>query len=172
MRECRGPIRRAGQPLRASGQTLRASGQTLRSFGQTLRSFGQPLRASLRGFGQRDEGNVTVEFVLWIPVLCTVLMLFVDTSLAYMSQSNFWNISRETARIVSRHAFDAAAAEAYARSRLDLGDYEPEVEVAISGQAVTVTISALSSAVTPFGILDFALDQRISASVTNVMEPI
>lgn len=147
----RGPIRRAGQSLRASF----CAGGT-----------------SLRTFGQRDEGNVTVEFVLWVPVLCTVLMLFVDTSLAYMNQSNFWNISRETARIVSRHAFDAAAAEAYARSRLDLGDYVPDVQVSISGQAVTVTISALSSAVTPFGILDFALDQRISASVTNVMEPI
>lgn len=136
---------------------------------------GRPLaraRRLLRHFGADDAGNVTVEFVLWVPVLCAVLMLFVDTSLAYMNQSNFWNISRETARIVSRHAFDAAAAEAYARSRLDLGDYTPDVQVAINGQAVTVTISALSSAITPFGILDFALDQRISASVTNVMEPI
>ena len=168
MTERRGPIRRAGQLLRASGQILRGFGQILRGFGQTLRSFGQ----TLRSFGQRSEGNVTVEFVLWVPVLCAILMLFVDTSLAYMSQSNFWNISRETARIVSRHAFDAAAAEAYVRSRLDLGDYEPEVEVAISGQAVTVTISALASSVTPFGILDFALDQWISASVTNVLEPI
>ena len=103
MHECRGPIRRAVQPLRASGRALR--------------SFVQPLWTSLRGFGQRDEGNVTVEFVLWIPVLCTVLMLFVDTSLAYMSQSNFWNISRETARIVSRHAFDAAAQVSSARRR-------------------------------------------------------
>jgi Flp pilus assembly protein TadG len=132
----------------------------------------QGIAGALRRFGQRDEGNVTVEFVLWVPVLCAVLMLFVDTSLAYMSQSNFWNISRETARIVSRHAFDASAAEAYARSRITLGDYEPDVQVSINGHAVTVTISALSSAVTPFGILDFALDQRISASVTNVMEPI
>jgi Flp pilus assembly protein TadG len=140
-----------------------------------IRRTSQNLRvaaAALRRFGQRDDGNVTVEFVLWVPVLCAILMLFVDTSLAYMSQSNFWNISRETARIVSRHAFDASAAEAYARSRLDLGDYHPDVQVSINGQAVTVTISALSSAVTPFGILDFALDQRISASVTNVLEPI
>jgi Flp pilus assembly protein TadG len=143
----KGQIRRASRALQAAG-------------------------GRLRRFCHHDEGNVTVELVLWVPVLCAILMLFVDTSLAYMSQSNFWNISRETARIVSRHAFDASAAEAYARSRLDLGTYHPDVQVSINGQAVTVTISALSSAVTPFGILDFALDQRISASVTNVMEPI
>lgn len=157
----KGQSRRTRQPLRAAAGLLRRFGPAFRRFAPAFRRF-----------AQRDEGNVTVEFVLWVPVLCAILMLFVDTSLAYMSQSNFWNISRETARIVSRHAFDAAAAEAYARGRLDLGDYQPDVQVLINDQAVTVTISALSSAVTPFGLLDFALDQRISASVTNVLEPI
>ena len=133
------------------------------------------IRASLRrltGFARDTGGSVTVEFVMWVPVFCGLLMLFADTSLTYMNQSNFWNVSRETARIVARHGFDAEAAVAYAESHASFGDYRPDVSVSIDGTTVTVTITADTSAISLFGILNFAEGQTVQTRVTDVLEPI
>lgn len=118
------------------------------------------------------RGTVTIEFVLWLPVFVGLLMLFADTSLAYMNQSNFWNVSRETARIVARHGLDQAEAENFAETHARFGDYKPKAEVQIDGSTVTVTIIADAREVTLFGILNFARSQTIRASVTDVLEPI
>jgi Flp pilus assembly protein TadG len=133
------------------------------------------IRAGLRcltGFARNTGGSVTVEFVMWVPVFCGLLMLFADTSLTYMNQSNFWNVSRETARIVARHGFDAEAAVAYAENHASFGKYRPDVHVSIDGTTVTVTITADTSAISLFGILNFAEGQTVQTSVTDVLEPI
>lgn len=123
-------------------------------------------------FRQGAEGGVTIEFVLWVPVFCALLMLFTDTSLAYMNQSNFWNVSRETARMVARHGLDAEAAESFAETHAAFGKSRPEAKVVIDGATVTVTIRAQAEDVTLFGILNFARNQTIDATVTDVLEPI
>jgi Flp pilus assembly protein TadG len=131
--------------------------------------------AALRRLGAyaRDtSASVTMEFVLWVPVFCGLLMLFADTSLAYMNQSNFWNVSRETARIVARHGLDEEAAVNFAETHASFGKYRPDAKVTIDGSTVTVTITADARAVTLFGILNFAGDQTIGTTVTDVLEPI
>lgn len=130
------------------------------------------LRRLLRTFARDTRGSVTVEFVMWVPVFCGLLMLFADTSLTYMNQSNFWNVSRETARMVARHGFDTEAAESFAETHASFGRYRPEAKVTIDGSTVTVTITADARSITLFGILNFAENQTIEASVTDVLEPI
>ena len=126
----------------------------------------------LRAFLRETRGSVTVEFVMWVPVFCGLLMLFADTSLTYMNQSNFWNVGRETARIVARHGFDAEAAETYAETHASFGAYRPTALVTIDDSTVTVTITAEASAMSLFGILNFVQGQTIEARVTDVLEPI
>ena len=126
----------------------------------------------LRAFLQGTRGSVTVEFVMWVPVFCGLLMLFADTSLTYMNQSNFWNVSRETARIVARHGFDVQAAESFAEAHASFGHYTPKALVTIDGSTVTVTIIANAKAMSLFGILNFAQNDTIETSVTDVLEPI
>ena len=126
----------------------------------------------LRAFTQEAEGSVTIEFVMWVPVFCGLLMLFADTSLTYMNQSNFWNVGRETARIVARHGFDVQAAENFAEAHASFGHYTPKALVTVDGSTVTVTITADAKAMSLFGILNFAQNQTIQASVTDVLEPI
>lgn len=123
-------------------------------------------------FSRDTRASVTVEFVMWVPVFCGLLMLFADTSLTYMNQSNFWNVGRETARIVARHGFDAQAAENYAEAHASFGHFTPKALVTIDGSTVTVTITADARSVSLFGILNFAANQTIEASVTDVLEPI
>lgn len=128
--------------------------------------------AAARAFANSTTASVTIEFVMWVPVFMGIILLVADTSLIFMRQSNFWNVSRDTARIVARHGMDALAAEAYARQQAAFAGYTPEVEVNITASEVSVTISGLSRVMAPFGVLGFAMDTMISAQVTHALEPI
>jgi len=126
----------------------------------------------LKSFLKCTDGSVTIEFVLWVPVFMGIILLAADTSLVFMRQSNFWNVSRDTARIVSQHAMDADSAEAYARAQASFGGYTPDVDVDIGLDKVTVTISGLSKDMAPFGVLGFAINDSVSASITQQLEPL
>lgn len=155
--------RRAARALACAGDR---SGQYL---GQYL---GQRLLQRLGRFARDTRGTVTMEFVLWVPVFVGLLMLFADTSLTYMNQSNFWNVGRETARIVARHGMDPEAAADFAESRASFGSYRPKATVTVEEGWVTVTISADPRAISLFGILNFARGAEIETRVSDVMEPI
>lgn len=132
------------------------------------KSMGKATKTFVKG----TRAGVTIEFIMWVPVFMGIILLVADTSLIFMRQSNFWNVSRDTARIVARHGMDEAAAEAYARRQAAFGGYTPKVEVDITASEVSVTISGLSRVMAPFGVLGFATDKMISATVTHALEPI
>lgn len=131
-------------------------------------------RGIFRSFLARERGGVTVEFVLWVPVFFSLVLLSADASLLFLRQSNFWTVSRDTARIVARHGMGREAAEDWAAEHARIGDYRPDVAVRIDPvrDTVTVTISGKAAAMAPFGMMRFALGDRISAAVTQVREPI
>ena len=132
------------------------------------------LKHRLRNFLNGAEGGVTVEFALWVPVLLAMLFLSADASMLFSAQSNYWNISRDTARVVSRHAMTAAEAEVYARERAQISTYQPDVRVLIDERAntVTVTITADTHALMPFDVTGLALGRTMSVQVTQSLEPI
>lgn len=134
----------------------------------------QWLKSAARVFAARESGSVTVEFVIWTPVFLAMILATADISLAFMRQSNFLSVSRDTARIFARHGFNVEAAEDYARNRARIGDYEPEVTVALDPltDLVTVTIEGRSDQVAPFGLLRRVLGETIGAKVTQTVEPI
>lgn len=128
----------------------------------------------LSRFLRAETGSATVEFTLWVPAFIGIMLLGLDASTSFTRQSNLWSVSYETARIVSRHAMDAEAGEAYARARMRVGGYTPDVNVTIdeSSQVVTVAVTVAPSEMAPFGILAMALKDEISLSVTEVLEPL
>ncbi len=134
------------------------------------RAFRQAL--FLRAFRRDTRGGVSVEFALWIPFLMGLLLFAIDTSLAFARQSSFMSVSRETARIVARHGLGRDEAEAYAARRAAFSGHRPDVAVALEAGRVTVTISAETRAVAPFGALGLVAGGTISASVTQILEPI
>lgn len=136
--------------------------------------FGKAFTRRCSGFLKQDAGSITVEFSLWVPLLLAVMFLGINASLLFSAQSNFWNISRDTARVVSRHAMTEAEAEAYARDLARVRDYEPEVQVSVDDQRglVTVTITAEMRSIVPFDITSFALGETMSVQVTQSLEPI
>ncbi|WP_167853459.1 TadE/TadG family type IV pilus assembly protein [Roseovarius aestuariivivens] len=126
---------------------------------------------SCRIFRRDTEGSASVEFVLWMPIFFGILMLVIDASILFMTQSNYWNVSRDTARLVSRHAMDATAAEAYAKARASNGWATPTAEVTITNSTVTVNLSAPARDLSVFNAIGFVLDEEIDATVIQSMEP-
>jgi Flp pilus assembly protein TadG len=123
-------------------------------------------------FMKADEGSVTIEFVLWLPLFALLLLLAADATLAFMRQSQMWQVSRETARVVSRYGMDEETAEAFAASAAGMGAATPDVDVTLADSFVTVDMAAPLRAMAPFGILRFVGGEEISVRVTHAMEPI
>ena len=126
----------------------------------------KPLR-----FKKDETGSVTIEFVLWLPLLMGLFLIATDATVAFMRQSQMWQVSRDTARIVSRHGMTETAAKDYATLNAAFGATVPFVDVTASGSEVVVAISAPASAMTVFGTLDFVLGADITTRVVHAMEP-
>jgi Flp pilus assembly protein TadG len=126
----------------------------------------------LRSFGSDERGSTTIEFVLWVPLLVALLLFATDVTLAFMRQSHIWQVSRETARIVSRHGMDEAAAETFALENGTMGASVPEVEISFEGLDVIVVMSLPTATLTPFNTLGLVLGDRVSTRVTHAMEPL
>ncbi|NYS25283.1 pilus assembly protein [Rhodobacteraceae bacterium 2376] len=61
---------------------------------------------------RRDEhGGVTVEFVIWTPMIMALLLLVADASAAFMAQSAMWQAAGDISRAIAtgRIAIDDAA---------------------------------------------------------------
>ena len=125
-------------------------------------------------FLRRDDGNVSVEFMLWLPLFVGLMLLSADVSLMFMRQSLFMEVSRDTARIVSRHGLDPEAAQEYARTHAAVGAYRPDVSVKVDPLDATVTVEIVgqSRALAPFGVLAQAIGDTVSTRVTQALEPI
>ena len=129
------------------------------------------ISSMLKAFRRSDRGAVSVDFVLWVPVLFGIVLIATDATLAFMRQSHMWQVSRETARIVSRYGMDEATAESYAQSEAKIGNTMPTVDVTLTSTDVTVSMSMPVTAMIPFNTLGFALDDDITTFVTHALEP-
>ena len=79
------------------------------------------LRDTSRGLRpfMRDEGTVTVEFILWLPLIFTIILFTVDVALIYLKQADMWNVARDVSRRMSVDAtLTNANAQTYAQSQL------------------------------------------------------
>ena len=130
------------------------------------------LQSSIRKFNRQDDGGASVEFVLWMPVFVAITMLIVDVTVLLTSQSNYWSVSRDTARLVSRHAMSATEAKTYAEAQASMLWTAPNADVTINGGTVTVSLSAPMTSLSIFNALGFAGTAQVDASVTQAMEPI
>ena len=106
-------------------------------------------------FLRDDRGSQTIEIVLWIPIFVALLVIIIDASTLYLTQSEMWNVARDTARRMTTGALTTEAdAEDYANMQLRLyvknsglysvdASYDPVVVVAISVGAGEVSFSGL-----------------------------
>lgn len=54
-----------------------------------------------RGLVRADDGAVTVEFMLWVPLIFTIILFSIDVALIYLKQADMWNVARDQSRRMS-----------------------------------------------------------------------
>lgn len=123
----------------------------------------------LRRFKKNDEGNATVEFVLWLPLIVGIVVGAFDLNIILMTQSNMWNVARDTARRISTGELDAAAGQAYALEQLTYMNFEYGVDISVDTDVV-VDIDTFLSNVAVIGSMGAMGDYAVSASVTMRVE--
>lgn len=118
--------------------------------------MGPYFRHLMRKF-RREDGGVTVEFVLWLPIFVAVLCLVADASLIFGGKAQVLRIVQDSNRAMSVGRFrDTEDAKAYIVERID--HLSPHAAVAITVTAgivrTVVTMPASDLTATNFGILD------------------
>ncbi len=127
------------------------------------------MRRILKRFWHKDDGGVTVEFVLWMPLIAGVILGAFELNALVLTQSNMWNVARDTARRVSTGEYTTVEAEAYADTQLTFLGYTYDITVT-SGTDVTVLITTSLSNVAVIGMIGTTNNYNITASVTMRVE--
>ncbi len=121
-------------------------------------------------FWKNEEGNATVEFVLWLPLIMGVVVGAFDLNIMLMTQNNMYNVARDTARRVSIGELTPTEAQKYALSQLTYMNFDYGVDVS-AGTDVVVKINTNLSDVATLGIMGGYGNFKLNAAVTMRKEP-
>ncbi len=144
-----------------------------KALGGSPQNFGVDRSAgrACRRFGSDDEGSSTIEFVIWFPIMFTLLLVAAQGAILFIVQANYGSIARDTARMVARHAMTAAEASDYVASRATLIGGVPNAVITLQGGTVTVTLSKPALEVASLDVLDMTEGFDLSATITQSLEP-
>lgn len=85
--------------------------------------------ALVRRFIYEERGTMTIEFVLWVPILVGLLITAIDATTLFVMHTEMSNVARDTARRMAAGSVRSEAeAEAYALSAMNMrtGPYAVE----------------------------------------------
>ena len=113
---------------------------------------------------------VTIEFVLWVPPMMFLLMLFTDASVLYLTYTDMFNVSRDAARRISVGAMTVEDVPDYVKGRSLLGTRTLTVG-SYSGSVVIVELSVNVGDASVFGFFKPVLDRTMGVRVEMRREP-
>ncbi len=122
----------------------------------------------------RDEkGDVTIEFVLWVPIFVGLFVFVTDASIIYLTHSEMWSVARDTTRrMTTGEITTRAEAVDYAATRLFLGSRTYVIDPDFGGDMnVTIAIGLDDAAIFGFFFKPI-LGRSLVASVTMRREPL
>ena len=125
-------------------------------------------------FLQDERGVMTVDFVVWLPLFVSLLVIVTDASILYLTQTEMWNVARDTVRrMTTRSITSVAEAECWAEAQLSLYNYLVyEVDAASTADTNSVTIQVPLADASAFGyFIGPVLGNTISATVTMRADP-
>ena len=109
-----------------------------------------------------DRAAVTIEFVLWVPIIMGLLIIAIDATTLYVTHTEMVNVARDTARrMVTGKFLTEAEAKAYALSAMNMRnapyavdavyDKNSVVEVTIAIGFSDISIAGYGSPLVIFG---------------------
>lgn len=118
-------------------------------------------------FLKEEEASLTIELVMWLPVLLVSFQFLADVSIAMMAQQDFHLVARDASRMVALGQRTPAEAEGYMKERL--AEYDGvKATVSIANNMVTSTLIVPAESVT--SISGKLVGNDISADVTMWIE--
>jgi hypothetical protein len=116
----------------------------------------------------RDErGSQSIEFVLWIPIFVGLLIIVMDASTLYITQTEMENVARDTARHMVK-GLPPNLAETHARNSMSLREFPYLVEATFdkdTGAEVIITVEtgaiSILGYLTPLSINGATLGARV-----------
>jgi len=92
----------------------------------------------------RDEcGSQTIEFLLWVPIFVALLIIVMDATTLYITQTEMENVARDTARSIVKGGITPDQAADQARAAMSLRDFPYSVAAtfdANTGADVTIAV--------------------------------
>jgi Flp pilus assembly protein TadG len=123
------------------------------------------MKRLLRKFRRDEDGNATVEFTLWLPLIAGIIVGAFDLNSVLVAQSTMWDVARDTARRVSIGDLNATTGQEYALSRLTFMSFDYGVDITV-GDDVVVTVQTYLSNVAVLGVMGGAGSYQLTAAVT------
>ena len=124
----------------------------------------------------RDDeiGAMTVDFVVWLPLFVSLLVIVSDASILYLTQTEMWNVARDTVRRMTTQQLKSENdAMCFAKAELNLYSYLAyEVDATSTADVNSVVIEVALADASAFGyFLGPVLGETITARVTMRSNP-
>ncbi len=130
------------------------------------------LKRVIRRLVKSEAGSVTLEGILWIPLLTFVLAVIIDFSMVYHEKANIAQLVHKTNRAVSVGVYGtAAAAEAALTEELQSVVSDATVSVTKGDADVNTSVTVPASAVAAMGAISTFGQTNIRVSYTHLLEP-
>jgi Flp pilus assembly protein TadG len=127
-----------------------------------------------RSLWDDETGAMTVDFIVWLPLFVSLLVIVSDASILYLTQTEMWNVARDTVRrMTTQQLTSNSDARCWAKAKLNLYSYLAyDVEATSTTDMNSVVIKVALSDASAFGyFLGPVLGETISARVTMRANP-
>ena len=96
-----GPGRSGGNSLLRNVIARRSLGEFVGGQRRIIAVMAEQATRKRRGFLRREDGSVTVEFIVWMPLFLIIVGFIVDAATTYLIQASMWNTAMDCARRMS-----------------------------------------------------------------------
>jgi Flp pilus assembly protein TadG len=132
----------------------------------------QKMRARAGRFGQSEDGNMTIESVIWVPIFAIILAFIMNISLVFFAESQMLRVVQDGNRAFSLGRLeDAAAVENYILANLANLDATLTIATTVAGGFISTTLDATAGDLMPLNIMTSVFDSVIiNVSAQQIVE--
>lgn len=124
-----------------------------------------------RRFAKAEDGAVTVEGVLWVPVFFALLALIVDTSMLFTSQDRMLRAVHDANRAYATGRLASIdAASSFIRDSLGGIGENASVSGSVVDGLVRLQVSIPAVSVTPIGLVRVFASENLTVDSTFILD--
>lgn len=129
----------------------------------------------VRRYRQHEDGSVTVEFVLWIPILVLLISLTADAALLFGAKANVLRVVQDANRAASIGRLgpvDEMTVEAqdYVRARIGFMADNATITSVVNGNVISTTVVIPSNDLIATGFLGRLANINVTINAQHLLE--